>query len=298
METRWLYTTSYDFPKLREESKRTCVIPMGCIEKHGLHDPLGTDIIKATNIAYLASQLETVCVFPDFTFGDTPFGAHLNRPEGSICLDVRTQMLLLEQLCDEIAANGFNKILVLNCHGGNVAWLDTFARNLGVKPHKFVFGYIRVSDLMTPHTMAEYLIQNGSGSIPELTKEDEDLVIKYHNEDMLCGHACMGETAYIMGLSPQSVHLERLGKESGLPQESPIKHITDAGIITDSYDWFRTFPNWYEGHDPVGCNERIGKAAVRMESERIAKAFKVYKEDEAFVNYVKNSYKNPEMFEK
>ena len=41
----------------------------------------------------------------------------------------------------------------------------------------------------------------------------------------------------------------------------------------------------------------VGKAAVRLESERIAKAFKVYKEDEAFVNYVKNSYKNPEMFE-
>ena len=297
METRWIYTSSHNFPRLREVSGRTCVIPMGCIEKHGLHGPLGTDIIKASHIAYKASQLETVCVFPDFTFGDTPFGPHTKRPEGSICLDVRTQMSLLEQHCDEIAENGFNKILVLNCHGGNVAWLDTFERNLGVRPRKFVFGYIRVSDLMTPHTMAEYILKNGSGSIPELTAEDEALVIKYHKEDMLCGHACMGETAYMMGIAPETVDLDMLGRESGLPQKSTIKHLTDAGIITDSYDWFRTFPNWYEGHDPVGCNERIGKAAVRLESERIAAAFKLYKEDEAFVESMKNLYKDPSILD-
>ena len=97
METRWLYTNSMDFPKLREASNRTCIIPMGCVEKHGLHCPLGTDIIKGSYVAHLASQLETVCVFPDFVFGDVPRGAHAKRPEGTICLDVRTQMLLLEQ---------------------------------------------------------------------------------------------------------------------------------------------------------------------------------------------------------
>ena len=46
METRWLYTNSYDFPALREASAYTCLIPMGCVEKHGLHLPLGTDILK------------------------------------------------------------------------------------------------------------------------------------------------------------------------------------------------------------------------------------------------------------
>ena len=67
METRWLYTTSENFPALREAAKETCVIPMGCVEKHGLHLPLGTDIITVSRRAYLASQIEPVCVFPDFT---------------------------------------------------------------------------------------------------------------------------------------------------------------------------------------------------------------------------------------
>ena len=46
METRWLYVTSEGFEELREKTQRTCVIPIGCVEKHGLHLPLGTDILK------------------------------------------------------------------------------------------------------------------------------------------------------------------------------------------------------------------------------------------------------------
>ena len=48
METRWLYVTSEELEKLRDEVKGVCVIPMGAIEKHGLHLPLGTDIIQAS----------------------------------------------------------------------------------------------------------------------------------------------------------------------------------------------------------------------------------------------------------
>ena len=97
METRWLYTTSENFTALRDASADTCIIPMGCVEKHGLHLPLGTDMLQASYIAYQASQLETVCVFPDFAFGDVPENYPGFFP-GSIMLPLETEMLLLEQL--------------------------------------------------------------------------------------------------------------------------------------------------------------------------------------------------------
>lgn len=97
METRWLYTTSESFHALREASMDTCVIPMGCVEKHGLHLPLGTDVLEASHIAYMASQLETVTVFPDFTFGDVPCNSP-TMPAGSISLPVELEMALLEEL--------------------------------------------------------------------------------------------------------------------------------------------------------------------------------------------------------
>ena len=138
METRWLYTTSENFHALREASNDTCIIPMGCVEKHGLHLPLGTDIIAASSLAYAASQIETVCVFPDFIFGDVPENSP-NAPAGSVTLKLETEMLLLEELCEQIARHGYKKILVLNGHGGNSHWLAAFSRKLANKKRSFVF---------------------------------------------------------------------------------------------------------------------------------------------------------------
>ena len=101
IETRWLYVTSEEFPSLVEASKGVCVIPLGCVEKHGLHLPLGADILQASYVAKMASELETVCVFPDFTFGDVACNAPVKpngfMPAGSITLSVETEMLLLEE---------------------------------------------------------------------------------------------------------------------------------------------------------------------------------------------------------
>ena len=277
METRWLYTTSENFPALCEATGKTCVIPMGCVEKHGLHLPVGTDILEGSRLAYMASQIEPVCVFPDFTFGDVPGKVPYSLPYGSIALPLETQMLLLEQLCGQIRDNGFEKILVLNAHGGNNFWLPAFTRNLNNKNYDFVFASLFV-ELPAPHTMAQILEAEGSGAIAELTEEDETLLLKYHKENMVVGHACMGETAYMMGISPESVHLERLGIESGKNQHVS-DHLVQAGLRIESNGWNLNYPNAYSADDPVGCNERIGKAALRIEAERLAKAFKAFKED-------------------
>lgn len=276
METRWLYTTSENLPELCKASKNTCVIPMGCVEKHGLHLPLGQDIIQGSYLAHMASKLETVCVFPDFIFGDVPGKVPKSLPYGSIAIPLETQMLLLEQLCVQIRDNGFKKIIVVNAHGGNSSWLSAFSRNLYNRDYDFAFAIAYV-DLPAPHKMAEILEKKGSGAIPELTKEDEALLIRYHKEDMLIGHACMGETAYMMGISPESVHLDRLGIESG-KNHHIADHFAEVSLEVAS-DWGLNFPNSFTGDDPIGCNERIGKAALRIEAERLANAFKVFKED-------------------
>lgn len=282
METRWLYTTSENFPALVEASKETCLIPLGCVEKHGLHLPLGTDIIHSSAIAHMASQLETVCVFPDFTFGDVP-EASPNMPAGSVTLPVETEMLLLEQLCEQIARNGFRKILLYNGHGGNNPWLTTFLRKLTNKKRDFVCAKVMMK-LPVPHTMARLLLEKGSGAIPELNREDEALILDYHTKEMKLGHACMSETAFIMGIAPDAVHLDRLGIESGLSTHE-ADYFAEAGIEIRDGGWGINHPHAFSGHDPVGCNERIGRAAIRLEAERLAHAVKVYKEDENLLRW-------------
>lgn len=282
METRWLYTTSENFPTLVEASERVCVIPMGCVEKHGLHLPLGTDILKGSYVTHAASQLETVCVFPDFTFGDVPGGP--TNPAGSITLPVALEMELLELLCDQIGRNGFEKIVICNSHGGNLPWLNTFLRDIMNRKKPYTVCFCRVNIKWAPHGMAELLTEQGSGAIPELTPEDEKLLLYYHAAGMTGGHACMGETALMMGFAPETVHLDRLGIESGLSTHE-ADYLKDAGVQMVDSGWCVNYPNAYSGHDPVGCNERIGKAAVRLAAEQLAQAFKVIKKDQNLLRW-------------
>ena len=110
-------------------------------------------------------------------------------------------------------------------------------------------------------------------TVPAPAKYDpltEGIVSSYYTIDY--------ERGYIMGIAPESVHLERLGIESGQDQHV-VDHLRQAGIQYESNGWNLNFPNAYGGDDPIGCNERIGKAALRIEAERLANAFKVFKED-------------------
>ena len=173
METRWLYTTSENFHKLRVAAKDTCVIPMGCIQKNELGIPVGESVLLANEIALLASQQETVCVFPEFAFGDVPLGPNEAYP-GSIVLPVETEMLLLEQLCYQIARNGFKKIGILNCHSDNQVWLSAFLKKIENKPHDFV-----VMNIPVKHDEQSIMVEKAVKAI-RFIKEDKEL-IRWHD---------------------------------------------------------------------------------------------------------------------
>lgn len=283
METRWLYMTSEELEAFRDQVNGVCVIPMGAVEKHGLHLPLGTDIIKGSHIAHEASLIEPVCVFADFPFGDVSVG-HPSTPVGYVSLPQETILLLLEQLCDQIGRYGFNKILLCNSHGGNNAILTAFLERLGNKKKNYVVGIVK-PQLKVIHRMGAYLEENGSGSIPELNEDDEAVLLRYYREKIPTGHGCMGETALVMGSAPESVKLHRLGIETGKCQHK-TDYFKEAGIEIRDDGWWEDYPNCYAAEvDPVECTERIGRAAVRFEAERIAKAYKVFKEDENLLKW-------------
>ena len=289
METRWLYTSSYDFPELIKESKGVCLIPMGCVEKHGLHLPTGTDVFEAHHMTYLASQLETAAVFPDYIFGDVPDAAPA-MPLGTVTIPMDVEMMYLELLCDQISRNGFKKILICNAHGGNSSWLSAFLRKLTNKKRDYVVAYYNISSSQSPYRIAARLEEEGRGSIPELTPEDEELILDFCAQKKTVGHAGMGETSCMMGIHPETVRLERLGIESGLNQHK-ADYFKEVGITIRDGGWFANYPNAYSGHDPIGCNERIGKAALRVQSERLAKAIKVFKDDQNLLKWQEESQK-------
>lgn len=282
METRWLYTTSDDFEKLRKEAKDTCIIPMGCVEKHGMHLPVGTDILQASHIAWMASQLETVCVFPDFTFGD--LGENTPKtPIGSISISLETQMRLLEELCGQIAKNGFKKIMIYNGHGGNVSWISAFLRKLEHKPHDYVLMNVNIK-CGVMEQIAKTLLKEGTGAFAELTPEDEEFILSCSERKLKDGHSGYSETAYMLGTAPGSVDMERLGSVSGKSRNLTGIY-KGAGIQIRDHGWGINFPDWIDSDDALGCNERIGKVALQLEAERLANAVKIIKEDKNLIKW-------------
>lgn len=279
METRWLYMNCEELEQLRDKTGGVCVIPYGAIEKHGLHMPLGTDILQAEYYAYEAAKIEPVCVFPGIPFGDLSCG-HPSTPCGTISLPMSTEFLLLEQLCDQIGRYGFHKILILNDHGGNNAWLTAFLEQLGNKKKNYVVAVTHSFYVETYRELLDLVVSSPSGTVPELTAEDEATLTRYYNDKIPTGHACLTETSRVMAIAPGTVKLDRLGIESG-----KNRHVSDkfaaAGIEIRDDGWWEDYPyNYASEVDPADATETIGRALNRLAIEHIANAFKVFKEDE------------------
>lgn len=64
----WDELTADHFAEAVQETK-VCVIPMGVVEKHGSHLPLGTDMIIGRTIAEMAAKIEPFVIFPYYCFG-------------------------------------------------------------------------------------------------------------------------------------------------------------------------------------------------------------------------------------
>ena len=60
----WEYLRSDEMKEAIEKSGGLCVLPIGCLEKHGPHEPLGTDGFEAKEVVERAAELEYAVVFP------------------------------------------------------------------------------------------------------------------------------------------------------------------------------------------------------------------------------------------
>ena len=92
-----------------------CVLPLGSTEQHS-YLSLGVDSILAERLAIEAAEPIGVPVFPVLPYGITPY---FRAFPGTITLRVDTYLRLLRDILDAMAEQGFQRILLVNGHGGN-----------------------------------------------------------------------------------------------------------------------------------------------------------------------------------
>src|ERR1700712_2751763 len=137
---RWDELVASDFPKALEKSSKTFILPIGILAKHGPHSPIGTDLIHVREWAARAVKSEYAVVFPDYFYGQIN---EARQQPGTFELPSKVIYELLEATCDEIARNGFDKIVILNGHGGNPEFLEFFMQSLLNKRHNYVIYFLK-----------------------------------------------------------------------------------------------------------------------------------------------------------
>ena len=101
------------------------LLPIGSTEQHGPHMPLDTDCFIARNLcarAALQGEQEGVRLLVAPTMNVTLSWYHMQFP-GSMRLTTTTFLQVFRELCDSLVHHGFERLIAVNGHGGNMAAL-------------------------------------------------------------------------------------------------------------------------------------------------------------------------------
>ena len=231
LHSRWDELTASDWPKALTTSGHTCILPLGILEKHGPHVPIGSDLIQVREWAARATKKEYAVVFPDYFYGQINEARHV---PGSFALPERVVWDLLEATCDEIARNGFDKIVIINGHGGNPELIRYFIQTRLEKRRNY----------------AVYFFEPSSDSAYR-----RQLAAVHRSDPAGDQHAGERETSSILYLRPDLVEMDSAKNESGANQ-----HRLNIPNVYTAIWWYADYPNHYAGE---------GAKATRAEGELI-----------------------------
>ena len=167
------------------EAGVTAVVPLGSIEEHGPHSPMG-DYIVSEEIAARAAEVTGDVVVPMMPFG---YSEYFRNFPGTITLRDSTLDAILTDELECLRGHGFRRIAIFNGHSGNNS----------------------IVELVTRRFRRQYgiLIPSLSPFAPTMAPE---VVEKVYGGKVTLGHGGEPMGSLMMYLRPGKVHLERAGE--------------------------------------------------------------------------------------
>ena len=92
------------------------IIPVGSVEEHGPHNPLGTDMILARELARRIGEKAGVPVAPLVPIGNA---RNLAAFPGTVNVDPLLLRQVLREICESYIPHGAKRFFFVNGHGGN-----------------------------------------------------------------------------------------------------------------------------------------------------------------------------------
>lgn len=94
------------------------MLPLGSLEFHGLHNPLGADSIIISGIAERVAARTRALLFPVIKFTQCP--ANTAHFQGTISIRPEVMTMYYADVLRNLLRIGFSKIFILNGHDGNI----------------------------------------------------------------------------------------------------------------------------------------------------------------------------------
>lgn len=179
----WDELSRGEIAQMRDD-RALVVMPVGSLEQHGAHLPIGTDTCLATRVCEEAAMMAgvgDVLLLRAFSVGFSP---HHTNFAGTVTVRLQTLLALIGDLVRSVWSQGFGKILVVNGHGGNAAPIKALQTELAVDGCWF-----------------------GACSYWDLMQSDLPGILEGARKGV--GHSCEFETSIMLYLDPDSVDMKK-----------------------------------------------------------------------------------------
>jgi len=225
-----------------EDAKNTAskivVFPVGSTEQHGPHAPLFTDLLLAKSVAE-----EGIKQFPDEVIlaPPLPFGVseeHRNF-SGTIWLSTQTFRDCISDVLNSFIHHGWNKIIIVNGHGGNIDALNEVCADITRNTAQPAFA--------TTYTWFRY------------------------SDDLPMGHAGEVETSMLLHLFPTLVNSHMISQASSDSGDSWGSFEQGAQM---TYDVEKFTKNGVVG-DPSLASSNLGEKLLKESGTSLAKLIEV-----------------------
>lgn len=170
--------------KEKIHKSKVAILPIGAVEAHGPHLPLGTDNFLAERLAEKLAEQTDAFQLPTLPYGQV---WSLRNFPGSINISNESLISILVDIGESLYEQGFRIFVMVNGHLGNGVALKEAARKL----------YQKYSDFKIL-----YLFYPGTKKVTEEVRETESAHATYF-------HACEIETSYMLHLAEELVDMEK-----------------------------------------------------------------------------------------
>lgn len=226
------------------------IIPVGSIEQHGPHMPLGTDFYWALNMCLLIAQETDILVAPALMVGLAEY--HMGFP-GTMTLTPETFEAVLYESSQCLLRHGFKKILFLNGHGGNTDSMQHVIRKINqtTSASALMLNGLQTPTLKDAVQYPQFDWHAGEKETSEMLYLTPGLVDMNRAEKPILSFPPNVQKSFLKSTG-QSLFMEVAMSGMFCPEDtgknSSSRELTNNGVFTDG--------------DPANAKQTQGKAAV------------------------------------